>query len=306
MPAFDRSDLADLMTFTTLVRRCSFKATAVELRVTTSAVSHAIRRLEDRLGTRLLNRTSRSVVPSAAGLALAADLGRGFEAIGTALARLDDTSASRFGAVRLNVPRDAARLLIGPALPDYAARFPKVDLTVVVEDRPIDVVAEGYDAGIRFGDTVPEDMVAVALTPPLRWVVVGAPSYLDREGEPRTPDDLATHRCLRLLLGDNTAYRWELGDGDRLIRIEATGPYTINDTQTTIDAAVGGLGLAYVLERRVAREVEAGVLRVVLPDWASTGAGLHMYYPSRRHSHPALRGLIDIVRRNNGLGPIVG
>ena len=302
MPAFDRSDLPDLMTFTTLVRRCSFKATAVELRVTTSAVSHAIRRLEDRVGARLLNRTSRSVVPSAAGLALAADLERGFGVIGSALARLDD--ASRFGAIRLNVPRDAAHLLIGPALPDFAARFSDVDLTVVVEDRPIDVVAEGYDAGIRFGDAVPEDMVAVALTPPLRWVVVGAPGYLEREGEPATPADLARHRCLRLLLGDNTAYRWELGDGDRLVRIEAAGPYTINDTQTTLDAAVGGIGLAYVLERRVVREIEAGALRVVLPSWASTGAGLHMYYPGRRHSHPALRGLIDVVRRQNGLQPL--
>ena len=304
MPAFERSDLADLLTFTTLVRRRSFKATAVELRVTASAVSHAIRRLEDRLGTRLLNRTSRSVVPSAAGLALAQDLERGFEAIGSALARFDDASASRFGAVRLNVPRDAAHLLIGPAMPDFAQDFPDVDLTVVVEDRPIDVVAEGYDAGIRFGDTVPEDMVAVALTPPLRWVVVGSPAYLAVEGEPTVPADLARHRCLRLLLGDNTAFRWELGDGDRLVRIEASGPYTINDTQTTLNAALEGIGLAYVLERRVAREIAAGTLRVVLPDWASTGAGLYMYYPSRRHSHPALRGLVDIVRRRNGLAPL--
>ena len=304
MPAFERSDLADLLTFTTLVRRRSFKATAVELRVTASAVSHAIRRLEDRLGTRLLNRTSRSVVPSAAGLALAQDLERGFEAIGAALARFDDASASRFGAVRLNVPRDAAHLLIGPAMPDVAVAFPDLDLTVVVEDRPIDVVAEGYDAGIRFGDTVPEDMVAVALTPPLRWVVVGSPAYLALKGEPATPAELAGHRCLRVLLGDNTAYRWELGDGDRLVRLEASGPYTINDTQTTLNAAVEGIGLAYVLERRVAREIAAGTLRVVLPDWASTGAGLYMYYPSRRHSHPALRGLVDIMRRQNGLAPL--
>lgn len=299
MPVLGRSDLAELSMFMTLVRRHSFKAAAVELGLTTSAVSHAIRRLEDRLGVRLLNRTSRSVAPTAVGRALAAELEAGFGAIEAAVSRLGDASASRFGSLRLNVPRDASFLLLGPALPAFAASYSDLQFTVVVEDRPIDVVAEGYDAGIRYGDTVPKDMIAVALTPPLRWVVVGAPAYLDRRGVPQTPQDLVNHSCLRLLLGDNSIFRWELGDGERLTRIDVPGPYTINDTQTTIDAAVKGLGLAYVLERRVRPELEEGALRVVMPEWASTGVGFYMYYPNRRYNHPALRVLIDIIRSDN-------
>ena len=301
MPILARSDLADLSLFTTLVRRRSFKAAAAELGLTTSAASHALRRLEDRLGVRLVNRTSRSVAPTPAGLALAVELEAGFGSIEAAVGRLGEAAASRFGSLRLNVPRDASFLLIGPALPAFAARYADLHFTVVVEDRPIDVVAEGYDAGIRYGDTVPEDMIAFALTPPLRWVVVGAPAYLDRRGEPQTPADLADHSCLRLLLGDNSTFRWELGEGENLVRIDVPGPYTINDTQTTIDAAVRGLGLAYVLERRVQRELESGALRVVMPDWASTGPGLSMYYANRRYNHPALRVLIDLIRATNGL-----
>ncbi|WP_207460820.1 LysR family transcriptional regulator [Azospirillum sp. SYSU D00513] len=301
MPAFTRSDLADLNVFTTIVRRRSFKAAAIELGVTGSALSHTIRRLEERLGTKLLNRTNRTVVPTAVGLDLAAKLEAGFQHIGAALSEVEGLRLNPAGELRLNIPRDASHLLVGPALPDFTARFPAVRLVIVVDDRPVDVIAEGFDAGIRYGDTIPDGMIAVALTPPLRWVVVGSPGYLREHGRPRAPEDLKEHRCIRLLLGNSSVYKWELGEGESLMRIDVQGPCAVNDTQTTIEAALNGVGLAYVLERRVRRELEDGGLEVVLPDWASPGPGFHMYYPGRKPNHPALKPLIDIIRRQHGL-----
>lgn len=305
MPPFLRSELPDLAAFSIVVRRRSFKAAAIELGITASALSHAIRRLEERLGTKLLNRTSRSVAPTPAGLRFAARLEAGFDEIGSALSEMEDGHTGAFGELRLNIPADASRLLVSPVLPGFLKLLPDMRFTVVVENRPVDMVAEGFDAGIRYGDTVPEDMIAVALTEPLEWVIVGSPTYLDRHGRPKRPDDLMQHSCLRLLLGDNSAFRWELGNGDAMIRIDVPGNCTISDTQSTIDAAADGLGLGYVLKRRADAELRDGRLEVVLPQWSSTGAGFHMYYPSRRQNHPALRHLIELIRAREGLPPLV-
>jgi len=305
MPPFLRSELPDLAAFSIVVRRRSFKAAAIELGITASALSHAIRRLEERLGTKLLNRTSRSVAPTPAGLRFAARLEAGFDEIGSALSEMEDGHAGAFGELRLNIPADASRLLVSPVLPSFLKLLPDMRFTVVVENRPVDMVAEGFDAGIRYGDTVPEDMIAVALTQALEWVIVGSPTYLDRHGRPKKPDDLMQHSCLRLLLGDNSAFRWELGNGDAMIRMDVPGNCTISDTQSTIDAAADGLGLGYVLKRRADAELRDGRLEVVLPQWSSTGAGFHMYYPSRRQNHPALRHLIELIRAREGLPPLV-
>ncbi len=305
MPPFLRSELPDLAAFSIVVRRRSFKAAAIELGITASALSHAIRRLEERLGTKLLNRTSRSVAPTPAGLRFAARLEAGFDEIGSALSEMEDGHTGAFGELRLNIPADASRLLVSPVLPGFLKLLPDMRFTVVVENRPVDMVAEGFDAGIRYGDTVPEDMIAVALTEPLEWVIVGSPTYLDRHGRPKKPHDLMQHSCLRLRLGDNSAFRWELGNGDAMIRIDVPGNCTISDTQSTIDAAADGLGLGYVLKRRADAELREGRLEIVLPQWSSTGAGFHMYYPSRRQNHPALRHLIELIRAREGLPPLV-
>lgn len=309
MSIFDRIELADLRVFLTIMRTRSFKAAAIQLGLTPSAASHAMRRLEERLGAKLLNRSSRAVAPTDTGLALAARLEEGFDTIGHALADIDAPGAGRFGELRVNVFADAAHLLIAPALPEFARRCPDVKLTVVVEDRPIDIVAEGYDAGIRYGDYVPEDMIAVALSGPQRWVVAGSPDYLVRRGEPVTLDDLAGHSCLQLLLGDNSSYRWELNSSEpgqpRVKRgIRVPGLITINNTAATITAAKAGVGLAYLLENRIAGELADGSLRVVLATHAAEGEPFHMYYSSRRHKHPALRTLVDIIRRQQLLAPL--
>lgn len=297
MPLLSRTMLADLNAFLTVTRHRSFKRAAIEMGLTPSALSHTVRRLEAQLQSKLLNRTSRSVAPTSLGLDLARRLEAGFATIADALEQAAAEQAAGFGEIRLNVPADAAALLIQPVLPAFAVEAPHTRLSLSVENRPVDIVAEGFDAGIRYGDAVPQTMVAVALTPPLRWVLAASPNYLLRAGRPRTPQDLQQHACLRLMLGDNALYRWELGDGPAMLRIDVPGQLTFNDTQTTVAAMRGGLGIGYVLEALIAEDIAAGRLEVVLPDWSSRGAGFFIYYPSRRQSHPGLRRLTALIRR---------
>lgn len=301
MSKTDRIDFADLKSFLAIVRCRSFKLAAIELGQTPSAVSHAMRRLENRLGAKLLNRSSRSVSATAAGRDLAARLEDGFNLIGSALETFEAPGTARLGEIRLNVFADAAHLLIAPALPEFVRMCPDVRLTVVVENRPIDIVAEGYDAGVRYGHYVPEDMVAVPLTGPQRWVMAASPDYLERHGSPRSLKDLSGHTCLQLLLGDNSSYRWELNDGGEARRLRVPGLLTINDTATTISACKAGLGIGYVLEARIAAELARGELQVVLKKHAFAEDPFHIYYSSRRYKHPALMTLIDIVRRQQSL-----
>lgn len=304
MSIFDRIDLPDLRVFLTITRTRSFKGAAIQLGLTPSAVSHAMRRLEERLATKLLNRSNRAVVPTDTGRDLAQRLGEGFDKIGLALAELDAPGTGRYGELRINVFADAAHLLIAPAIPEFARLCPEVRLTVVVEDRPIDIVAEGYDAGIRYGHHVPEDMIAVPLSGPQRWIVVASPDYLASHGEPLQPDDLAEHNCIQLLLGDNSSYKWELGRGRAKERIRVPGAITINDTATYIAAAKAGVGLAYLLEQRISEELANGSLRMLLADYAFKAAPFHMYYSSRRHNHPALRKLMNIIRAQQSMGKL--
>jgi len=301
MSKSDRIDFADLKSFLAIVRCRSFRLAAIELGQTPSAVSHAMRRLEDRLGAKLLNRSSRSVSATAAGRDLAARLEEGFNQIGSALETFEAPGTARLGEIRLNVFADAAHLLVAPALPEFTRMCPDVRLTVVVENRPIDIVAEGYDAGIRYGHYVPEDMVAVPLTGPQRWVMAASPDYLERHGAPRSLKDLSDHTCLQLLLGDNSSYRWEVNDGGEARRLRVPGLLTINDTATTISACKAGLGIAYVLEARIGDELARGELQIVLKKHAFDEDPFHIYYGSRRYKHPALMTLIDIVRRQQSL-----
>ena len=304
MPKNDRIDFADLKLFLAIVRCGSFRLAAIEAGQTPSAVSHAMRRLEDRLGAKLLNRTSRAVSPTEAGLDLASRLQDGFNQIGSALESFAAPGTARLGSLRLNVFADAAHLLIAPALPEFARVCPGVQLTVVVDNRPIDIVAEGYDAGIRYGHHVPEDMIAVPLTRPQRWVMVASPAYLRKHGTPRQLGELANHQCLQLLLGDNSSYRWEVDVAGKKKSIRVPGVITINDTVTTISACKAGMGIAYVLEARIADELARRTLKVVLEEHACAEDPLHIYYSSRRYNHPALLRLINLIRERQSLPKI--
>jgi len=299
MAAFNRSELADLNVFMAIIRRRSFRQAAHELGVTTSALSHTLRNLETRLGIKLLNRNSRSVEPTDAGALLAQKLAVGFATIQEALDELDRYRHAPIGRLRLNVPRDAARLLISPVLGEFMAAYPQINLDLKVEDRLVDIVAEGFDAGIRYGATVPQDMIAVPLTGELRWIMIASPDYLARRGVPEKPADLLEHACIRMRLGDNTAYKWELGNSTQMIRLDVPGALTASDTQAVIDAALAGVGIAYCLEKRVTRELEDGSLLEVMPDWSSMGAPFCLYYSSQRQSQPGLRQLMEMIRQHN-------
>ncbi|MGY2288295.1 LysR family transcriptional regulator [Pseudomonas sp. SDO528_S397] len=296
MAAFNRSELADLNVFMAIIRRRSFRHAAHELGVTTSALSHTMRNLETRLGVKLLYRTSRAVEPTDAGALLAEKLTLGFATIQEGLDTLELYRESPIGRLRLNVPRDAAMLLVSPLLGEFTRAYPQLRLDVMIEDRMIDIVAEGYDAGIRYGATVPQDMVAVPLTGELRWVMVASPAYLARAGTPAVPKDLLQHSCVRMYLGDQTTYKWELGNGARQQRLDVPGHFSAADTQTVVDAALQHVGIGYCLEHRVKQELADGRLVEVLPEWACIGAPLCMYYPSRRQAQPGLRQLVEMIR----------
>ncbi|MGH1589034.1 LysR family transcriptional regulator [Methylobacterium phyllosphaerae] len=300
----NRTELADLGTFLAIARHRSFRRAGLELGVSASALSHALKAMEARLGVRLINRTSRSVTLTAAGEDLLASLDAPFAAIGSALDVLNQyrEAGKATGRIRLNVLEHASTLLLAPVLPLFHERHPRVEIDIRVSNDLLDVVDAGADAGIRYGGTVPQDMVAQRLSADLRWVVVGAPAYLDRHGTPLHPRDLSAHRCLRIRLGDDSLYRWEFERAGEQIALNVPGVVTIDNTQFALSLAAAGGGLAYVPETCVGPSITRGELRIVLADWAPMGPGFHLYYPGRRQLPTGLRLLIDLIREVKPLG----
>jgi len=302
----NRALLADLDIFVTILTHGSMKRAALELGVSVSALSHRMRKLEDQVGVRLLNRTSRSLSATVAGERLAKQLTAGLTTIDEALTSLARQRDNPAGRLRINVLQDAARLLVTPVLAQYSRAFPDVKLEIHADDLMVDVVAGGFDAGIRYGDRVPLDMVGVALSAPTRWVVVGSDALVDAVGLPSTPEDLLRLPCIEVELGDGNSYSWELGNDPTMTRLAVRGPVRANGTAQIVAMAIEGLGFAYVLETAVRRELQNGHLRVVLDGWASEGPPFTIYYPSRRQTPPGLRELINLIRRDQGLSALSG
>ncbi|CAK11818.1 LysR family transcriptional regulator [Rhizobium johnstonii] len=297
---FKRNEIHELSIFLAIVQYRSFRKAADHLEVTASALSHSMKALEQRLGVRLLNRTSRSVAPTAAGTALAEKISAGLELINSGLEDLNGHYQGGAGSIRINVLKDAAVLLLRPAIPVFQQRFPNVELEVAVDDQFVDVTADGFDAGIRYSGTIPEDMIAVPLTPPLKWVAVAAPDYLRSHGRPVMPEDLNSHHCIRIRTGRGQIYKWEFERGDDRREIDVPGALISGETDLAINAALEGAGLCYCLERLASPYVSAGRLEVVLPKWASIGPPFSMYYSSRRQLPFGVDALIKIVRGLNG------
>ena len=297
-----RSDLGDFQTFLTLARLRNFRRAGLEMGVSASAISHALKGLEARLGVRLLNRTSRSVTLTAAGEELQTALEGPFGAISAAVERLDRLRDEPAGRIRLNVPEHAATLLLGEVLPEFVNRYPDISIDVAVANAMLNIVGSGFDAGIRYGGTVPEDMIARRLSADIRWIVVGSPAYLARFGTPDHPHDLARHRCLRFRLGDQSRYRWEFERGSEALTIDVPGAITIDQTSLALELAVRGSGLAYLPEPCVADAIASGALCTVLDAWSSMGEGFYIYYPSRHQLPAGLRLLIELIHELRPLG----
>jgi DNA-binding transcriptional LysR family regulator len=290
------ASLADLQSFAAVARLRSFRKAAAELGVSPSALSHALRGLEARLGVRLLNRTTRSVAPTEAGQRLLARLSPTLQELDDALDEINSFRDSPVGTLRLNVPRAAAEYVLAPLATRFLLDNPGLRLEIVVDDNLIDIVAGGFDAGVRFGERLAQDMVAVPLGPPQRFVVVGSPAYLAEHGIPRTPQQLSEHRCIRIRFPNGSIYRWEFSRGNEKLEVEVDGPLDVGEMPLMVRAAEDGLGLAYVYEQAAAAALAAGRLVTVLDDWRPPEPGFFLYYPSRRLLPAGLRAFVELLQ----------
>lgn len=297
-----RSDLGDLAYFIAIAKHGSFRRAALEVGVSPSALSHAIAGLEERLGVRLLNRTTRSVTLTSAGETLNASINGPLGEVGDALEDLNRFRDSPAGRIRISVLEDAAALLLGPVLPVFVERYPDVEIDISVDNRMIDVIGSGFDAGIRHGGTVPVDMIAQRLSSDFSWVTAASPAYLEKHGVPERPADIAKHRCVRIRLGNQQLYDWDYNEDGEAVNVETPGQITIGDSRTMISLGLGGAGLIYGPGPVLAPYIGAGELVPVLEDFAPTGPGYHIYYSSRRQVPTGLRLLTELIRELRPLG----
>ena len=293
-----RDELATLAAFTVVAGERSFTKAAVRLGLSRSAISHSIRTLEERLGLRLLARTTRTVAPTEAGERLLRQLRPALHDIAAALTDVGRLREKPAGVVRLIAPPIVLASLLSPKLAKFARSYPDVALDIVSEDDTRrDLVAGRFDAGIHLGEFLQRDMVAVRVTGKQRAAIVAAPSYFASHPKPKTPRDLMAHRCLRYRMGpDGPVYRWEFEKRGKPVTLSVSGPLTVNDAEFMIRAALDGVGVAYALEDYVSEHIARGKLVRVLEDWCPPFDGYFLYYPGRRHQPPALKALIDELR----------
>lgn len=292
-----RDNYNDLQAFLAVVRERSFTRAAARLGVSQSALSHTIRGLEARLGLRLLTRTTRSVSPTQAGERLQQALEPHFEEIDTALASLGELRDRPAGTIRLTTSEHAARTLLWPALTGFLRDYPEVQVEVFSDSSLTDIVAERFDAGIRLGEQVARDMIAVPIGPPTRLVVVGTPGYLRGRPAVATPRDLTGHDCINLrFLTHGGLYAWEFEKDGHALNVRVDGRLTFTSIDRILDAALEGFGLAYLPQDMVAPHLKAKRLRQLLDDWCPLFPGYHLYYPSRRQPSPAFALLVDALR----------
>ena len=291
-------ELAEMNAFVTVAERCSFASAAVQLGMSRSRLSETIRELEARLGVRLLNRTTRSVAPTAAGERLLTQIRpllNDFDAVLNSVNAFRDKPA---GLLRLTVPPPVASFMLAPLLSRFLVRYPAIDLELSVDGALTDIVAGRFDAGIRAGDRIERDMIAVRIGEEIRGVVVAAPDYLARHERPATPRDLAAHNCIRLRFPSGMIASWQFEKNGRQMEVAVEGRLTVNDPELAVSAAVDGIGMLYTVSGYVAPEIEAGRLVPVLEDWQMPPAAIFLYYPGRRQVPAPLQAFIEFLREN--------
>jgi DNA-binding transcriptional LysR family regulator len=274
----------------------SFRAAATELGISPSALSHAIAGLEKRLGVRLINRTTRSVSLSQAGERFLARVSPALREIAGAMEEVNEFRDTPTGTLRINTKERAAHQILRPVVAKYLRRYPDMQVELVMEGRTIDIVAEGFDAGIRLAESVPQDMIAVPCGPDSRFIVIGSPSYFERASVPRSPSDLLAHQCIRRRMPSGKLYRWEFEKRGEEIALDVPGRLTLDNDSLMIEAAIEGLGLAFVSDFWVTDYLATGVLRAVLEDWTPPFPGLRLYYPGHRHMTAGLRAFVDLIK----------
>ncbi|MEF3061766.1 LysR family transcriptional regulator [Ralstonia solanacearum] len=289
-------DIAELTAFIAIAEQRSFRAAARLLGLSPSALSHSIRGLEERLNARLFNRTTRSVALTEAGEQF-------FRRVQPLIADLkeavDDISTSRnrpSGAIRISAAEASARPLVQHVLPDFLEAYPDIHVEMVVDTRFVDIVADGFDVGVRLLEDVPRDMIAIRFGPDMRLVAVASPTYLARHEPPTTPQELADHRCIRFRFTSGRLYRWNFVRGAASYDIDVNGPMTLGNPALMVDAALAGVGIAWVPDYYVAHHLEAGRLIHLLPEWSLSVPGASLYYPANRHPPTALRLFTQAVR----------
>jgi len=293
-----KDNVNDLISFMVVARERSFTRAAAQLGVSQSALSHAMRNLEARLDVRLLTRTTRSVAPTEAGEQLFRRLSPHLLEIEQELAALRDTRDKPAGNIRITAGEHALTAVLWPVLKPFMARYPDIHIEVSVDDGLTDLVDGRFDAGVRLGEQIARDMIAVRIAPDMRMAVVGSPDYFARHGMPDTPEQLEDHRCINLRLPTRGGlYAWEFAKDGRELRVRVEGQLTLNNLERRLDAAKAGLGLAYVPEDTIQTAVADGQLVRVLEAWCPAFAGYHLYYPSRRQHTTAFSLLVEALRQ---------
>jgi DNA-binding transcriptional LysR family regulator len=292
-----RDEAGDLLAFMAIAREGSFTRAAAKLATSQSALSHTVRRLETRLGLRLLARTTRRVTVTEAGERLLRTIGPAFADIDDGVAALSDLRDKPAGTIRMTTSEHAAQTVLWPIIGPLLRRYPDLHVELAIDSGLTDIVAERFDAGVRLGESIAKDMVAVRIGPDLRMAVVGAPSYFAEHPKPRTPRDLAEHRCINIRMATaGGLYAWELEKGGRDLRVRVDGQLVFNNARMAVLAASDGLGLACVLEDLATDQLSRASLIRVLADWCPAFAGYHLYYPSRRQPSAAFALLVDALR----------
>jgi DNA-binding transcriptional LysR family regulator len=294
-----REDVHDLLAFLAVARERSFTKAAAKLGVSQSALSHTVRGLESRLGVRLLMRTTRSVAPTQAGDRLLQTVAHRFEEIEGELEALTELRDKPAGTIRITATEHAINAVLLPALSKLLPQYPDIHVEVAIDYGLTDIVAQRFDAGVRWGEQVAKGMIAVRIGPDMCMAVVGAPSYFAKRPAPKAPQDLTTHNCVNLRLPGGGLYTWEFEKGGRELRVRVEGQVIANGTMSMLNAACAGLGLAHIPEGMAQPYLDDGRLVRVLEDWCEPSSGYHLYYASRRQSSPAFALLVEALRYRN-------
>lgn len=292
----ERTSLQDLEAVIAIARRGTFRAAAIDLGISTTALSHAIGKLEAILGVRLFNRTTRSVSLTDAGRQFVDNVGPVLQDMQGALAAVGSQRETPAGTLRINAAAFAAREIISPLVLEFLRRYPEMNVDLVTEGRLVDIVAEGFDLGVRVADLVPSDMIAVSLGPPQRYAVVGSPVYFENHRKPRIPPDLLKHQCVRVRLPDGTLYRWRFAKAGETVQVDVRGQITLDEASLARAAVIEGIGLGFFMEQDVLADIEAGRLVRVLADWTPPLPGLCLYYPGRRNHSAGMKAFLALAR----------